>query len=113
NDNTNLVLRSYYDSTGSTNVSEDYFRLSGTSMATGVVSGAVALLLQQDPTLTPADVKARLMQTAEKWWNKNLPAYDIYTRGAGYLDIPAALRCTARVTAGASVLSPAVVRTTT
>ena len=41
-----------------------YFRLSGTSMATGVVSGLAALLLEAHPTLTPAQVKAILMGTA-------------------------------------------------
>ena len=37
-----------------------YFRLTGTSQATGVVSGAVALLLQRRPDLTPDQVKALL-----------------------------------------------------
>src|SRR5271165_4764694 len=81
--------------------SSSYFTLSGTSMATGVVSGAAALMLQQDPTLTPDQVKARLMKTAYK----NLPLYttvvdagatyniqsDVFTVGAGYLDLQAAL----------------------
>lgn len=40
------------------------FRGSGTSQATAVVSGAAALLLQQRPNLTPAQVKALLMDTA-------------------------------------------------
>ncbi len=33
-------------------------------MATPVVSGTVALMLQQNPALTPDQVKARLMKTA-------------------------------------------------
>ena len=43
-----------------------YFSLSGTSMATPVVSGAAALMIEKDPTLTPDTVKARLMKTASK-----------------------------------------------
>ena len=44
----------------------DYFTLSGTSMATPAVAGAAALLLQEQSTLTPDQVKARLMKTAYK-----------------------------------------------
>lgn len=54
---------------------DTYFFLSGTSMATPIVSGAAALLLQKDPTLTPDQVKARLMKTA----SKNFPAASIWT----------------------------------
>jgi serine protease AprX len=43
-----------------------YFSLSGTSMATPVVAGAAAILLQEQGTLTPDQVKARLMKTAYK-----------------------------------------------
>lgn len=55
-----------------------YFRMSGTSMASGVAAGAVALLLQEDPTLNPDQVKHRLLGTAHH--------FD-YGNHAGYLDI--------------------------
>lgn len=66
--------------------SPDYFQLSGTSMAAAVVSGAVALLLDKDPSLTPATVKARLMRSADK---TQFP--DVFVTGAGVLNIEAAL----------------------
>jgi serine protease AprX len=45
-------------------VGSAYFKGSGTSFATGVVSGSAALLLQREPNLTPDQVKARLLGTA-------------------------------------------------
>lgn len=39
--------------------------LSGTSMATPVVAGIAALMLEKDPTLTPAGIKSTLRSTAE------------------------------------------------
>ncbi len=42
-----------------------FFRGSGTSQATAMVSGSVALLLQQRPNLTPDQVKSLLMSTAD------------------------------------------------
>ena len=41
-----------------------YFEMSGSSMATAVVSGVSALVLGEDKHLTPDEVKYRIMQTA-------------------------------------------------
>ncbi len=79
-----------------------YLRLSGTSMATPAVSGAVALLLEKNPLLTPDQVKARLMKSAYKGYVQYSNALDdlgavyslqadIFAVGAGYLDVAAAL----------------------
>jgi serine protease AprX len=96
------VLMNYYVKNSCACLSGEYITLSGTSMATPVVSGAAALLIQQNPTLTPDQVKARLMKTAYKTFPTSSQAkdpttgltyidyYDIFTIGAGYLDIGAA-----------------------
>ena len=67
-------------------VNDYYFRMSGTSMSAPVVSGAVALLLQDEPNLNPDQVKYRLMATANQNWN-----YSATQSGAGYLDAYAAV----------------------
>ena len=45
-------------------VNDFYVKMSGTSMATPVISGAVALLLEKYPNLTPDDVKYRIKNSA-------------------------------------------------
>ena len=42
-----------------------YKKMSGTSMATPVVSGAISLLLEKNPDMTPKDVKYCLYKTAK------------------------------------------------
>jgi len=60
---------------------QPYLSLSGTSMAAPVVTGAVALVLQANPSLTPNAVKAILQYTAERHGG-----YDPLTEGAGFLN---------------------------
>jgi serine protease AprX len=75
-------------------VGDQYFSMSGTSMAAPMVSAGVAILLQDEPALTPDQVKNRLIKTANKSWN----GYSSNKAGAGYLDIYAAVN-------GTSILS--------
>ncbi|WP_409250710.1 S8 family serine peptidase [Bacillus sp. SCS-153A] len=63
-----------------------YTTMSGTSMATPHVAGIVALMLEADPTLSPAEVKNILQQTAT-----NMPGYESWEVGAGYVNAYAAL----------------------
>jgi len=68
-----------------------YFRLTGTSMATAVVSGAAALLLQGRPNLTPDQVKALLVGTTQPYGEDSgqvLP--DPIADGSGLLNAYAA-----------------------
>jgi serine protease AprX len=99
----NTVPKSAYNGSNGQSVSNVYFKLSGTSMAAAMVSGAAALLLEEDPSLTPDEIKARLMKTASKSFPTSSMAtdpatgiaytsqYDVFTVGAGSLDIAAAL----------------------
>jgi serine protease AprX len=66
-------------------VNTRFFKGSGTSQATAVTSGAVALLLQQHPTWTPDQVKSALMSTAVA-----LPQASAQDRGDGLLNVLAA-----------------------
>jgi serine protease AprX len=117
----NIVPLSSYSTTKKG--APSYFTLSGTSMSTPVVSGAVALMLQKNPRLTPDQVKARLMRSAFKTFPRDSTAtdpatgdkytsqYDIFTVGAGYLDIQATLNNTDLAPATLGIAkSPAVAR---
>jgi serine protease AprX len=63
-----------------------YFRLTGTSMSTGVVSGTVALLLQRQPGLTPDQVKAVLKGTAVPFGQASGSTSNPAAVGAGLVD---------------------------
>lgn len=85
---------SYLDqSFPSARIGERYFRGSGTSQATAVVSGAAALLLQDRPGLTPDQVKKLLTSTATRLKNASSAA-----QGAGLLNVDAAEKAAAPTT---------------
>ncbi|MDX2294188.1 MULTISPECIES: S8 family serine peptidase [Streptomyces] len=69
-----------------------YRTISGTSMATPHVAGAAALLAQQHPDWTGAQLKEHLMSTAKGLGD----AYSPYEVGAGRLDVSAAVRTAVR-----------------
>ena len=82
-----------------------YLEMSGTSMATPIVSATVALMLEKDSFLSPATVKARLMRSARKI------DVDPTEAGAGLLDADSALDDSGVVTGDA--LSPLMIFDTT
>jgi len=82
----NLIPVQDYAPDAPASVRSDYVKLSGTSTAAPVVAGAAALLLEKDPSLTPDDVKLRLMRSADP-----LPGASSYAQGAGLLDVDGAL----------------------
>jgi serine protease AprX len=72
-----------------------HIRLSGTSMSTPMVTGAVALLLARHPSYTPDQIKRVLVSTAN--------AYPGQVDSAGELDIVGALLA---INPGASIQTP-------
>ena len=67
--------------------SGDYFTMSGTSQAAAVVSGAVALLLQSEPGLTPDQVKCKLMASAHPAVTATGElAYSVFQQGSGLVN---------------------------
>jgi serine protease AprX len=69
-----------------------YLRLTGTSMSTPMVSGAVALILERRPDLTPDQVKSLLVRTAQPYGEDSGSAVpDPAADGSGLLDVSAAM----------------------
>jgi serine protease AprX len=78
---------------------DGYFMMSGTSVSAPMVAGAAALLLQDEPNLTPDQVKKRLMGTAKKNWSN----YQADKAGAGILDVYAAVNATTTASANTNI----------
>jgi serine protease AprX len=68
-------------------LSGGYMRLNGTSMATPIVAGAAALMVQANPRLSANTVKAIVQYTAQR-----LPGFDLVSQGAGELNVTGAVR---------------------
>jgi len=96
-DDSNLLLDNPFNTVTAPNNSR-YFKMSGTSMAAAVVAGAVAVLLEDEPTLTPDQVKYRLQATARPFSSAETCA-----AGAGYLDIYAAVNGTTTQSANTGI----------
>ena len=73
-----------------------YFTMSGTSQAAAVVSGVVALMLTADDSLTPDDVKCRLLASARPFTHPDdTLAYSVFQQGAGVINAYDAVHSTA------------------
>jgi serine protease AprX len=81
----------------------NYMRLSGTSMAAGVVSGMVAVMLQHNPHLTPNAVKMVLQYSAIPVKNADGTYADALTQGAGALNANGALALARAINPSAAV----------
>jgi serine protease AprX len=66
--------------------SPSYIRGSGTSEATAVTAGVVALMLQAHPTWTPDQVKSALKRTANP-----ISGYGVHGQGAGRINLVGAM----------------------
>jgi serine protease AprX len=106
----NIIPVSSYAPGAPDGYESQYFVLSGTSTSTPVVAGAAALMIGADPSLSPDDVKVRLMDTATK-----VPGADPYQEGAGVINMPAAMASTeqsngyalsAKLGDGTTILTP-------
>ncbi|MGX6444430.1 S8 family peptidase [Neobacillus sp. K501] len=71
----------------SSRVGNDYTVLSGTSMATPICAGIVALMKQHKPNLTPDDIKHQLKIGADTWKDLDPNKY-----GAGYINAENSIR---------------------
>jgi subtilisin family serine protease len=100
----NTLVSSYpalHFDTGKNSPKSGYMTLSGTSMSAAVVSGAVALMLEANPSLTANQIRAILMYSAQI-----MDGPDLFEQGAGMLNIDGAVRLARRMSYEASSLDP-------
>ncbi|MFC4809725.1 S8 family serine peptidase [Paenibacillus sp. GCM10023250] len=69
------------------NYDQAYAKMSGTSMATPHVAGLALLIKQAHPEWTPTDIRAALANTAEEIVDQDGTPYDVYSQGAGRVDV--------------------------
>ncbi|HET7489322.1 MAG TPA: S8 family serine peptidase [Acidimicrobiales bacterium] len=79
-------------------VGDQYFKGSGTSFSSAVTAGSAALVISRDPSLTPDQVKARLVSSAQP-----MAGVDPASAGAGELDAWAAASSDAKASANQGV----------
>jgi subtilisin family serine protease len=80
----------------SMNPTENLFTMSGTSMAAAVTTGVVALMLQSDPSLTPDEVKCRLLASSRPAVSSDgTLAYSVFQQGAGLINAVSAVNSSA------------------
>jgi serine protease AprX len=77
-----LAPGSMLDTPDRNHLGNEYIAVSGSSMATPMVSGLVALLMQANPELSNDDIKTILMKTAEPY----IPKAGKNDQGAGLVD---------------------------
>jgi serine protease AprX len=85
----NLIPVSSYESDATEDADPSYLMLSGTSTAAPVDAGVAALMIGEDASLTPDDVKLRMMSTADP-----IRRVSRFQQGAGLLDAAGALAST-------------------
>jgi serine protease AprX len=100
-----------YEAQGQVKWAPYYSALSGTSMSAPHVAGVAALLYQADPGLTPAQVENVLQDTARKFTSQHAPGQyqddpqnpggtTSFDKGAGLVNVPAALNALGTERAG-------------
>ena len=92
-----------------TRTTYEFARLSGTSMSSPAVAGIVALMLEADPNLTPAEIRTILEETAREDNNTGeLPEEGDLVWGHGKVTATAALQAVLGLNAVPESPSPSV-----